>query len=126
MAFDLGFIIGPWEEACFSKYGLRVPFTVALFYPSQLVIWIFFPESLPPENREFDIKRLTRRGSFVKMKNILLSGGLLLAVFFIYGISCVQSHWGYFGKYRFNWDEATIGYSLGAVWVISGAWFLDF
>lgn len=119
MAFGLGFIIGPVIGGVLAKFGLRVPFYGAAVLC--LVNWLYgyfvLPESLPEANRrKFDIKRSNPLGSFRQMKKYPAISGLLLAVFLLYMAShAVQSHWGYFGKYRFQWTEATIGFSLGIV-----------
>lgn len=119
MGFGLGFIIGPVIGGVLAKYGLRVPFygAAVLCLLNWLYGYFVLPESLPPENRRpFDIKRSNPLGSFRQMKKYPAISGLLLAVFLLYMAShAVQSHWSYFGKYRFNWNETTIGYSLGMV-----------
>ena len=118
-AFGLGFIIGPVIGGMLGKFGLRVPFYGAAILCALNWLYGYFvlPESLPQENRRpFDIKRSNPFGSFKQMKKYPAIGGLLVAVFLLYMAShAVQSHWSYFGKYRFNWDEPTIGLSLGAV-----------
>ena len=118
-AFGLGFIIGPVIGGVLGKFGLRVPFYGAAILCALNWLYGYFvlPESLPQENRRpFDIKRSNPLGSFKQMKKYPAIGGLLVAVFLLYMAShAVQSHWSYFGKYRFNWDEPTIGLSLGAV-----------
>jgi MFS transporter, DHA1 family, tetracycline resistance protein len=118
-AFGMGFIIGPVIGGMLGKFGLRVPFYGAAILCGLNWLYGYFvlPESLAQENRRtFDIRRSNPLGSFKQMKKYSAIGGLLVAVFLLYMAShAVQSHWSYFGKYRFNWDETTIGLSLGVV-----------
>ena len=118
-AFGLGFIIGPAIGGVLGKFGLRVPFYGAAILCALNWLYGYFvlPESLAPENRRpFDIKRSNPFGSFKQMKKYPAISWLLVSVFLLYMAShAVQSHWSYFGKYRFNWNETTIGYSLAAV-----------
>ncbi len=118
-AFGLGFIIGPLIGGLLGTIGLRVPFYGAAILCA--VNWLYgyfvLPESLPlDKRRDFDIKRSNPLGSFKQMKKYPAIGNLLVSVFLLYMAShAVQSHWSYFGKYRFNWDEKMIGISLGVV-----------
>jgi DHA1 family tetracycline resistance protein-like MFS transporter len=118
-AFGMGFIIGPVIGGMLGKFGLRVPFYGAAILCALNWLYGYFvlPESLPIENRRtFDIKRSNPLGAFKQMKKYPAIGNLLISVFLLYMAShAVQSHWSYFGKYRFNWDKPTIGYSLGVV-----------
>jgi MFS transporter, DHA1 family, tetracycline resistance protein len=118
-AFGMGFIIGPVIGGMLAKFGLRVPFYGAAVLCLLNALYGFFvlPESLPIEKRRpFDIRRSNPLGSFKQIKKYPAIGGLLIAVFLLYMAShAVQSHWSYFGKYRFQWNEAMIGYSLGVV-----------
>jgi DHA1 family tetracycline resistance protein-like MFS transporter len=45
--------------------------------------------------------------------------GLIVAFFFLYlGGFAIQSTWSFFGKAQLHWDNADVGYSLGAVGVL--------
>ncbi|MGC4103843.1 TCR/Tet family MFS transporter [Ferruginibacter sp.] len=118
-AFGLGFIIGPVIGGLLGKFGLRVPFYGAAILCALNWLYGYFvlPESLPAANRRpFYIKRSNPLGSFKQMKKYPAISWLLVSVFLLYmAVQAVQSHWSYFGKYRFHWDEATIGLSLGEV-----------
>jgi len=118
-AFGLGFIIGPVIGGMLGKFGLRVPFYGAAILCGLNWLYGYFvlPESLAPENRRpFDIKRSNPLGSFKQMRKYPSISWLLVSVFLLYmAAHAVQSHWSYFGKYRFNWNETTIGLSLGVV-----------
>ncbi len=118
-AFGLGFIIGPVIGGMLGTIGLRVPFYGAAILCA--INWLYgyfvLPESLPlDKRRDFDIKRSNPLGSFKQMKKYPAISNLLISVFLLYMAShAVQSHWSYFGKYRFKWDEKMIGISLGVV-----------
>lgn len=118
-AFGLGFIIGPAIGGMLGKFGLRIPFYGAAILCGLNWLYGYFvlPESLLPENRRpFDIKRSNPLGSFKQMRKYPSISWLLVSIFLLYMAShAVQSHWSYFGKYRFSWSEATIGYSLAVV-----------
>ncbi|MBS1513214.1 MAG: TCR/Tet family MFS transporter [Bacteroidetes bacterium] len=118
-AFGMGFIIGPVIGGFLGKFGLRVPFYGAAILCAINWLYGFFvlPESLAPENRRpFDILRSNPVGSVKQIKKYPSIAWLLVSVFLLYMAShAVQSHWSYFGKYRFQWSETMIGISLGVV-----------
>lgn len=118
-AFGIGFIIGPVIGGLLGRFGMRVPFYGAAVLC--LINWLYgyfvLPESLPEDKRRpFDIKRSNPFGAFKQMQKYPSIGWMLVAVFLMYMAShAVQGHWSFFCKYRFNWNEAMIGYSLGMV-----------
>ncbi len=123
-AFGMGFIIGPLLGGVLGKFGLRVPFyaAAALTFINFLYGYFILPESLPIEKRrEIDFKKANPISTLRKLGQYEGIGWFMLA-FFLLGIGshAVQSNWGYFTMYRFNWDEAMIGYSLAVVGIIVG------
>jgi MFS transporter, DHA1 family, tetracycline resistance protein len=119
VAFGLGFIIGPFLGGVLGAFGNRVPFFVAagVSLINCLFGLFFVPESLPKEKRrKFDIKRANPLGTFIHLKKYPSIQKLMLA-FFLYYLAghAVQSTWTYFTIYKFNWNEAQIGISLGII-----------
>lgn len=123
-AFGLGFIIGPVIGGLLGGIGPRVPFYAAAGL--SLLNWLYgyfvLPESLPLEKRRaFEWKRANPVGSLINLKRYPIIAGLIFALVFVYIAShAVQSTWSYFTMYAFDWSEAQVGYSLGAVGVMSG------
>lgn len=122
-AFGLGFILGPVIGGLLGQFGARVPFLAAAVL--SLVNWLYgyfvLPESLKPENRRtFSWKRANPVGSLRHLRKFPVISGLVLSLVLLYTAShAVQSVWSYYVIEKFSWDEAQIGYSLGAVGVLS-------
>lgn len=122
-AFGLGFIIGPVLGGLLGQYGTRVPFIAAAGF--SFINWLYgyfiLPESLKPENRrKFEWSRANPLGSFKNLKRYPVIYGLIasLGLLFI-AAHAVQSNWSFYVIEKFGWDEANIGYSLGAVGLLS-------
>jgi MFS transporter, DHA1 family, tetracycline resistance protein len=121
-AFGIGFIIGPIIGGIFSEFGSRVPFLVAASL--SLLNWLYgffiLPESLKQENRRaFDLKRANPFGAFIQLKKNKEIRALVLVMFLFYLAGQVMpSTWAFFTKYRFNWADKEIGYSLAFVGVM--------
>lgn len=118
-AFGLGFIIGPAIGGQLGVFGLRAPFYAAalLCLLNSLYGYFILPESLSKDHRRpFDWKRANPLGSLLQLKKYPAIIGLVSSMVLVYiGAHAVQSNWSYFNRYRFNWDEKTIGYSLALV-----------
>ncbi|RDC66043.1 TCR/Tet family MFS transporter [Adhaeribacter pallidiroseus] len=118
-AFGLGFIIGPVIGGVLGQFGPRVPFLAAAGLT--LINWLYgyfiLPESLAPENqRPFNWKRANPIGSLLQLKRYPVIIGLVSCLIFIYiGAHATQSTWAYYTMEKFKWNEAWVGYSLGAV-----------
>ncbi|GHB67764.1 TCR/Tet family MFS transporter [Persicitalea jodogahamensis] len=122
-AFGLGFIIGPVIGGLLGQYGSRVPFLAAAVL--SLVNWLYgyfvLPESLKPENRRsFSWKRANPAGALRHLRKFPVIAGLIVSLVLLYIAShAVQSVWSYYTMEKFDWHEAQIGYSLGAVGLLS-------
>lgn len=122
-AFGLGFIIGPVIGGLAgAEFGPRAPFLVAAALSLVNVIYGFFvlPESLPAsERRSFNWKRANPIGSLMNLKKYPVVSGLVVSLVLIYIAGhAVQSNWAYYTMFKFEWDEAMVGYSLGVVGVL--------
>ncbi len=122
-AFGLGFIIGPVIGGVAAKWGVQVPFLIAAGLSFMNLLYGFFvlPESLTPENRikKIEWKKANPIGSIIKFKDFPVVIGFLVPFFLIYIASySVQSTWTFYTMYRFDWDEAMVGYSLAAVGIV--------
>lgn len=121
-AFGLGFIIGPVIGGVAAKVSLQLPFLIAAGLTILNVIYGFFvlPESLAPEKRrEIDFKRANPIGSLKLIRKYPIVAGLMVSFFLVYMASqAVQTTWTYFTMFKFEWDEAMVGYSLGVVGLI--------
>ncbi|MCE7062466.1 TCR/Tet family MFS transporter [Dyadobacter sp. CY343] len=122
-AFGLGFIIGPVVGGLLGQYGTRVPFMAAAGF--SLLNWLYgyfiLPESLKPENRrKFEWSRANPIGSLQNLKRYPIIYGLILSLGLVYiALHAVQSNWSFYVMEKFKWNEAQIGYSLGAVGILS-------
>ena len=119
-AFGLGFIIGPVIGGMAgAEFGPRAPFLVAAALSLLNVLYGYFvlPESLEAsERRAFDWRRANPIGSLMHIRKYPVISGLVLSLVLIYISShAVQSNWSYYTMFKFGWDEAMVGYSLGVV-----------
>jgi DHA1 family tetracycline resistance protein-like MFS transporter len=119
-AFGLGFIIGPVIGGLAgAEFGPRAPFLVAAALSLLNLIYGFFvlPESLPVDKRRaFSWKRANPIGSLLNLKKYPVVSGLVVSLVLIYLAGhAVQSNWAYYTMFKFGWDEAMVGYSLGVV-----------
>ena len=122
-AFGLGFIIGPVTGGLLGEIGSRVPFFAAagLTLLNGLYGYFILPESLPIENRRaFQWKRANPLGTLMALKRYPAVASLIGSLTFIYIAShAVQGTWSYFSMEKFGWTESMVGYSLGAVGIMS-------
>ncbi|KAA0990811.1 TCR/Tet family MFS transporter [Dyadobacter aurulentus] len=122
-AFGLGFIIGPVVGGLLGQFGTRVPFMAAACF--SLLNWLYgyfiLPESLKAENRrKFEWSRANPIGSLKNLKRYPVIYGLILSLGLVYvALHAVQSNWSFYVIEKFSWSEAQIGYSLGAVGILS-------
>jgi MFS transporter, DHA1 family, tetracycline resistance protein len=124
-AFGLGFIIGPAIGGMLGGWGVRAPFYAAAILC--LLNWLYgyfvLPESLSIEHRRnFHWKRANPLGSLRQLKKYPAISGLAFSFFLIYlAANAVQANWNYFTKYRFNWSDKMVGYSLALVGLLVAA-----
>jgi DHA1 family tetracycline resistance protein-like MFS transporter len=122
-AFGLGFILGPVIGGITAEYGVRVPFLVAAGLSLVNFLYGFFvlPESLPPEKRitEINWKKVNPFSTFKHFKAFPALLGFMIPFFLIYIAGhAIQSTWTFYTMYRFEWNEATVGYSLAVVGIV--------
>lgn len=121
-AFGLGFIIGPVIGGVAAQWGVQVPFlfAAALSLLNFLYGLIVLPESLPKsKRRSFEWKRANPVGSLIHLKRYPLIAAFILSFFLMYVAGhSVQSTWSFYTMFKFEWDEAMVGYSLAVVGVL--------
>jgi len=119
VAFGLGFMIGPAIGGVLGQYGVRVPFyfCAGLSLLNFLYGYFILPESLPVEHRrKFEWKRANPIGTLVQLNKYPIVYGMIGALVCIYlAAQATQSVWAYYTKFKFKWDDATIGWSLFCV-----------
>lgn len=122
VAFGLGFIIGPLIGGLVGNENVRMPFWIAasLSFINAMLCLFALPESLKKEHRRpFDLKRANPLGTLKQMQKYPEVLRLMVPLFLVYIAShAVQSNWSFYTKYKFHWDERTIGISLGVVGVM--------
>ncbi len=114
--FGVGFVLGPVIGGILAEYGTRAPFWAAtvLALGNATLGWFVLKETVKPENRRaFDWRRANPIGA-LRVLGRLPGIRRLLLVYFIYHVAFAvyPSVWAYFGKERFGWSPAIIGYSL--------------
>ncbi|MCY4781616.1 TCR/Tet family MFS transporter [Sphingobacterium sp. UT-1RO-CII-1] len=118
-AFGLGFIIGPVIGGILGQYGTRIPFFAAgaLSLLNLLYGYFVVPESLKVEDRrEFSWKNANPIGTFNYIKNFPQIHTLAICIFLInLAAHAIQSTWSYYTMEAFDWDERTVGLSLGFI-----------
>jgi DHA1 family tetracycline resistance protein-like MFS transporter len=119
VAFGLGFIIGPVIGGILGKYDVHYPFiaAAALALLNAAYGYFILPESLDQAHRRpMDLKRCSPWGSLIQLKKYKSVIGLAISLFLVYfAAQAVQCAWTFYTMYKFNWNEAMVGYSLGAV-----------
>ncbi|UOQ71187.1 TCR/Tet family MFS transporter [Hymenobacter cellulosilyticus] len=118
-AFGLGFIIGPVIGGVLGQFGPRVPFLVAAALT--MINWLYgffiLPESLDEAHRrKFDWRRANPIGSLRQLQKYPVILGMVGSLVLVYiAAHSTQSTWSYYTMYKFKWNEAWVGYSLGAI-----------
>ena len=116
-AFGLGFVLGPWLGGELGKIDIHLPFFVAGgFALLNFVFGLFvLPESLPPERRRVHGFASPFAGVSV-LRRHRFAARLAAALLFLHLAQfALHVTWALYTQYRFDWDEAEIGRSLGAV-----------
>ncbi|MFM6976011.1 MAG: TCR/Tet family MFS transporter [Sphingobacteriaceae bacterium] len=118
-AFGIGFIIGPVMGGILGHYGSRIPFFAAatLALLNFLYGYFILPESLSKDNRrKFEWKNANSINSLLRLKRYPKVLGLVVSLVLVYMAShAIQSVWTFYNMYKFNWNEALVGYSLGFI-----------
>ena len=119
--FGAGFILGPALGGLLGGFGPRAPFFVAAALSLLNFVYglVALPESLPPDRRRaFDWRRANPVGMLLHMLKRPVVPGVLLGLFlWMVGHQVMPAVWSFYSKYRFNWQERTIGLSLAAAGV---------
>jgi DHA1 family tetracycline resistance protein-like MFS transporter len=122
VAFGVGFIIGPVIGGILGGYDLKYPFIAAavLAFINAVYGYFILPESLSIENRRpLNLKKANPVDTLIKLSKYKSVIGLAVSLFLVYiAVQSVQSVWTFYTMYKFNWSEAMVGYSLGAVGVL--------
>jgi DHA1 family tetracycline resistance protein-like MFS transporter len=117
-AFGIGFVLGPAIGGALGSFGPRAPFFAAaiLSLCNFVYGYLVLPESLPTERRRpLDWKRANPLGTLLQVRKHPEVRGVLAALFlWMVAHQVMPATWPFYGKYRFDWSEATIGLSLAA------------
>lgn len=118
-AFGLGFIVGPVLGGIAGEYDVKLPFFIAggLTLINFLYGWLLLPESLAKEKRRStNLKKANPLGSFHLLRRNKVVWGLAISFFLLYlAGQAVYATWTFYGQLKFDWNKATLGYSLGVV-----------
>lgn len=122
-AFGLGFIVGPVIGGLAAKWGVEAPFLIAAALSLLNFAYGYFilPESLKQEDRQENIqwKKANPVGGLLNLRQFPGVLSFVVPYFLIYLAGyAVQSTWTFYTMYRFEWDEAMVGYSLALVGVV--------
>lgn len=122
-AFGIGFIIGPVLGGVVGDYfGTRAPFVLAAILSFVNVTYGYFvlPESHPQKNRsDFQWRKANPLSSLLYLRKYPLVISMLSIIFLLHlAAHAVQSNWTYYTMFKFDWSEATVGYSLGLVGIL--------
>ena len=114
--FGIGFVLGPLIGGMLAEYGTRAPFWAAAGLAGANVVlgWVVLRETVTPEmRRPFLLRRANPLGAFRQLGK-LPGVRQLLIVYFLYHVAFASypAVWAYFGKERFDWTPAMIGFSL--------------
>ena len=126
--FGIGFIIGPALGGLLGAIDIRFPFFAAAgFAGLNFAYGLFFlPESLLPEKRRAFTWQ--RANPFKALKRAATDPALRRPVFVVFCMMLAgyvyPAVWSFYGKEKFGWDTALIGFSLAgygvAVAIVQG------
>jgi DHA1 family tetracycline resistance protein-like MFS transporter len=115
--FGVGFILGPLIGGLVAGIDTRAPFYVAgaLALINLILGVIILPETVTQENRRpFTLSRANPLGALRALtKTPSLKRPLLTFLIIAIAMNVYPAIWAFYGKARFGWDTAMIGYSLG-------------
>lgn len=123
-AFGLGFTLGPAIGGALSRWGYALPalFAAALVALNLLAVFIWLPESLPPQRK--GVKRATGRPVFsIQALWVALSRprvGPLLQTRFVYGLAFAtfETIFALYAQYHLQLTAETTGYIMGYVGIL--------
>jgi DHA1 family tetracycline resistance protein-like MFS transporter len=124
-AFGLGFIVGPALGGLLGAIDPRLPFWVAAGFSLLNFVYgvLVLPESLPPERRaRWASRRANPVGAHILLRSQPTLFGLAI-VQFLHRLAhdVLPSMFVLYTSYRYNWDERTVGLTLGAVGLTTAA-----
>ncbi|SEM95931.1 MFS transporter, DHA1 family, tetracycline resistance protein [Pseudorhodobacter antarcticus] len=115
--FGVGFILGPMIGGLVAGIDTRAPFYVAgaLALLNLILGVIILPETVTNENRRpFTLSRANPLGALHALtKTPGLKRPLVTFLIIAIAMNVYPAIWAFYGKARFGWDAAMIGYSLG-------------
>jgi DHA1 family tetracycline resistance protein-like MFS transporter len=116
-AFGAGFVLGPALGGVLGGIDLHLPFWVAAGLSLANALYGFFilPESLPPERRRpMTWQRANPVGALTLLRAHPQLAGLAM-VHFLYTLAhnVLPSVFVLYTAYRYQWDERTIGLTMG-------------
>jgi DHA1 family multidrug resistance protein-like MFS transporter len=121
-AMGVGMVLGPGLGGWLAEGNLSTPFYLAagLSVIALLAIWLFLPESLPPEKR--NQVQNTRGPDFRQMWQALSSpiGVLLLLAFLLsFGMTNFESIFGIYALEKFSYGPKDVGVILTVIGIVS-------
>ncbi len=114
--FGIGFIVGPALGGLLGAVDIRLPFFAAAgFAGLNFLFGVFFlPESLPSDKRRTftwqranPFKALTRAATDPALRRPVFVVFCMMLAGYVY-----PAVWSFYGKEKFGWDTALIGFSL--------------
>jgi DHA1 family tetracycline resistance protein-like MFS transporter len=123
-AFGLGFIIGPASGGLLSQWGYSVPAFAAagLVIVNLLMVALWLPESLPPNERKTAEKKrptLTASALIATLKRPFTGPLLITRFFFGLAFSTFQTIFALYALRRFNLGVTETGFILTYVGVLA-------
>jgi DHA1 family multidrug resistance protein-like MFS transporter len=121
-AMGVGMVLGPGLGGWLAGGSLHTPFFVAagLSVLAMLAIWVFLPESLPPDQRTSETR--IRGPQLGQMKAALFGpmGFLLFLAFLVnFGLAGFEGIFGLYGQARYDFGPEQIGTVMMVVGLIS-------
>lgn len=118
-AIGIGFIVGPVLGGMLSEFGTRVPFFVsaALAFINCVYGFLYLPESLKNIGKtKFSLKDISPIQFITYTKgDARLKALFVVMLLFYLSAQVIPSIWPFYTKYRFNWNDLQIGYSIAFV-----------
>ncbi len=113
--FGMGFVLGPVVGGVLGNIDLRLPFYFAagLAFLNFLYGYFVLPESLKPENRNFQARSLNPFVALRVLGQTPVLRGLTFSLSLIFlAFGALQSVWVLYTAYKFGWQPLEVGFSL--------------